>query len=251
MGKWERNKENGWGAYFCPHNTPSQHNPHSEQMIFIGDFRNGCPTEGMVIECTDFRELKAENFTLQHEATTNEISAQAFRVYEVTYDGVSAFWQLPVPKRKKGLFDLKFKLCEYEVRRVDRPLTHKRSLEEIWYKWIPNPKSEKKESMKNLPEGSEDDNKVAGAETPVAPTATTFEAFYFHGTCIRDKTGQFPCPTDGTLSIFPGTKGSPKSTKCQPLVEYKAKFNSISSNSPTLHSIAGKAKYAIPADNCE
>ncbi len=248
-GTWDHNTVDGWGAYFCPRNTPTPHNPHSEQMIFLGYFQNGCPTDGLVIECTDFRELTAENFTTQHETTIQDISAQPYRVYDVSYDGVSAFWQLPIPKRKIGLFDLKFKLCEYEVRRVDRPLTHKRSLEEIWYKWIPNPNKEKKADLNTRTEGNGDKEKYAGEDTSMIPKAApkemAFEMFHFHGTSVRDKRGQFPCPTEGTLSVFPRSKQKPM-IKYQ--VEYKAKFKAGSGSNPTLQYIEGKTSYGIPAD---
>ena len=250
-GQWDRNKENGWGAYFLPCNPTSPHNPYNTQMIFLGRFQNGCPTDGLVIECSDFRELNTESFTIkQCEAAAID---QICRVYDVTYDGVTAFWQSPVPEKKRGLFDLKIKLCEHEMSRVDRSLAHRRSLEEIWFKWIPNPKKEKKDNTKTIAGGDEDDDKNADVETPVpkeAPKHVTFEEFYFHGTCVRDKKGQFPCPTDGTVS-FVKISGSPKNLKKETLVEYKVKFNPSSSQTPTLQLIEGKAKYAIPAEDCK
>ncbi len=254
-GKWVRNKEDGWGAYFCPSNTPSQHNPHSAQTLFLGEFQNGCPKDGIVIECMDFRKLLPENFAMQHEADAKDIHAQTFRVYEVSYDGVTAFWQLPVPIRKQGLFDLMVKLCEYEVRRVDKPLSHNQSLVDIWYNWIPNIKKEKKVIPSHSLDEDKEDDQIAGADPPAlnnaAPKSMKFETFYFHGTCVRDKLGQFPCPKEGFLGIFPGIRGSPKNLRIQSSVEYEAKFSYGLNNSQTLQFVAGKEKYAVPADDCK
>jgi hypothetical protein len=251
-GKWYCNKEDGWGAYFCPSNTPSEQNPHSAQMLFLGEFQNGCPKDGMVIECMDFRKLQLESFAMQHGADAKDIHAQTFRVYEVSYDGVSAFWQLPVPKRKRGLFNLKFKTCDFELQKIERPLGHKRSLEEIWYKWMPKPKLKKQEDSDTLSNGNDDDKKKTAVTVESNPRKVErkekFETLSFHGVCVRDRLGQFPCPTDGTLGICPGTPDLQKTPRNLSLVEFEAKFDPVSSNSPILK---GNVKYAIPANESE
>jgi hypothetical protein len=260
-GQWDRNKESGWGAYFSPCNPHTQHNPHSGQMLYLGTFRRGCPKEGIVIECNDFRKLKAENFSLEQcEAAAKEIYPQLFRVYHVSYDGVSAFWQLPVPNKKKGLFDLKIRLCEYEWSKANRPLEHKKTLEEVWYKWIPKPipqgtEQKEKKQLKTKSEGGAGNDKSAEADMPdsnrTVQKESTYETLYYHGMCVRDTTGNFPCPTDGTLSIFPETRGTGINPPDDSRVEYVAKFNPGSSISPALQFIAGSVKYAVPANDCE
>ncbi len=214
-----------------------------------------------MIECKDFRELTADNFSLElSEAPANEIYALPFRVYQVTYDGVSAFWQLPVPNKKRGLFELKIKLCEYELCRVDRPLVHKRTLEEVWFKWIPKPvpqsaKRKEKEKLKTSTEGEADNGTADEAETPVParalPKEIMFETLHFHGVCVRDKAGNFPCPTEGTLSLFGEAGGLGKQMNHGTPAEFVAKFNSGSSINPTLLFIAGTAKYSVPAIDSE
>ena len=206
----------------------------------------------MVIEYSDFGQLKAESFTAEQcEAPAKDTSAQKFRVYDVIYDGVTAFWQSPVPRQKRGLFDFKIKLCEYEVHKLDSPLAHKKSLEEIWYKWIPNPNMEKKDSVKKILEGDEDQTAKQEKQVPpmAVPKQATFETFYYHGTCIRDKGGNFPCPTDGVVSFDSKAGSRQKKPKSDELLEYNVKFNSCSNNNPTLQFIEGKAKYAIPTND--
>ncbi len=216
-----------------------------------------------MIECKDFRELKADNFSLElSEAPAKEIYALPFRVYQVTYDGVSAFWQLPVPNKKTGLFELKIKLCEYEPCRVDRPLMHKKTLEEVWFKWIPKPvlqsaKQLERLKLKPITESlsGADHGMDAEAETPATARALLkeikFETINFHGVCVHDIAGNFPCPTEGTLSFSSEAEGLRKQTNHGSPVEFVAKFNSGSSINPTLRFMAGTAIYALPVMDSE
>jgi hypothetical protein len=258
-GQWSHNLEDGLGVYFNRHSAPSPYNPHSRQVLFIGTFKKGCPTSGLLVECEDLAELAAENLcfsdaehagmerdsahtgsqcSFDTKATGDQtidwkaLRAKRTRVYEVEFDGGSAMWQSPVPLRKTGLFNMRTKLCEYAVTKCGRKLTDKKSREEWWYAWTTE--AESKESEKTAggekagkPEvahgGEEDEPTVLPANKREKPMKEkTFENFLFFGTCVRNAQGQFPCPRIGRQKMLPAATGV---DMVDGLMEFEAQYN--------------------------
>jgi hypothetical protein len=274
VGQWSDNKENGWGVFINTLKRPSPYNPRSGQTIFVGTFKNGCPLSGLLIECADYKDLTPEDFkanfgVLEEEArVTGEAGEKAgwaeestkrwkklqeckVRNFQVEYDGSCAFWQVPVPLKQIGLFNLRTKLCEHVAVKWNGKLTDKKALEHWWYAWKPKPETdaEKDAKKKKKPDNADkkvddgNDKSVLQSSKPREPEKVkTFESFLFLGVCVRNEQGQFPCPLTGTQKMLPanepGCQGTNDVCNLTPeLFEFEAIYNGkvwIADNPPPI-----------------
>jgi hypothetical protein len=126
------------------------------------------------------------------------------------FDGRSAFWQQPTPIEKVGEFKARVRLCEYEVRDFNKTFFSTEKIEDVWYRETGKEKNQKAVHILNAtPDKRDDEGGIemdAAAEKHRHPPArghTRFENLYktvvFHGTCVRNKSGYFPCPKTGKL----------------------------------------------------
>ena len=233
FGQWKDNKEHGHGVHYCPPidapgEQSSEHvSKKPKYSLFIGKFSCGYPTYGLLLEGESVSDMKADDIVLRSEnaksAQANQVnstsgaapagvtghqktSSTACRVSRIAFDGRSAFWQQPTPIEQVGEFQARVRSCEYESRELIKTLFTTEKIEDIWYKVVP--KSQKEINLMNAnPDTEEDVGEQASA--PLKPTALAasggsrleklYKTISFHGICVRNKAGYFPCPILGKL----------------------------------------------------
>jgi hypothetical protein len=125
----------------------------------------------------------------------------------VQYDGRSAFWQHPIPVEKIGEFEVRVKICQYEVRALVKSFFSSEKIEDVWYKvssTSPATKGTKEPNILSAPDDDKDGDGDSAKHsehsvTPHVRTARLYKIMKFRGTCVRNKAGLFPCPTVGIL----------------------------------------------------
>ncbi len=238
FGQWKGNKEHGKGAHFCPPTdslSGSQQDPGSVEHVarkpkyslFIGEFSRGYPTHGLLLEGDDISNLNADDFLLLRESgksnppnhqTSKACTAPAggkgqqrsspspCSISKVRFDGRSAFWQQPTPIEKVGEFEALVRTCKYEARELVKTLFSTEKIEDVWHKVVlKNPKEVNLLNANPASDHEADLESAAAALRHSSPTRRhtrleiLFKTIWFHGTCVRNKAGYFPCPKSGKL----------------------------------------------------
>ena len=281
-GQWVHNVQSGFGIHVDTRVPPSPYNPHLRQSLFVGAFRKGCPLSGWLVECEDYRTLTTEDFGADlvdesksckvDESKSCKVDAaggrkvqgidwkslqeRKARTYEVEYDGTSAFWQSPVPLKKAGLFDFRTRLCEHAVPKRAKKLTDPKSLEEMWYAWVPDPDAPLPASATERDqEGSNEQPDHSNAKGDQLPSQkdftepdftkeTTFESFRFLGKCVRNGAGRFPCPLEGKQKMLPSDTTGSLDGQDEFDVEYDGRVWIVDGPAPTA--FRARREYLIP-----
>ena len=215
LGQWEDNKEHGHGVHYRPPiAAPAWHASRRPYFsLFLGEFESGYPTYGVLLEGENVSDmtqddvLMAANNNSLHSSTSTALSGPC-RAYQVLFDGRSAFWQHPIPVEKTGEFEVRVKLCQYETRALVKSYFSSERIEDIWCKRSPSLVEKKGTGLPNLLSARHDDDGEESAAamkqtrhntTPHLRTESLYKIMKFRGTCVRNKSGYFPCPTVGIL----------------------------------------------------
>ena len=254
FGQWKDNKEHGHGVHYCPPMDAPAWNPSRKPYfsLFMGEFAAGYPTYGVLLEGENISEMTQDDLLMATKINSlhfdsNMRSAGPCRVYRVLFDGRSAFWQHPIPVEKIGEFEVRVKVCQYEVRALVKTYFSSERIEDVWFKKSLNsvePKGTKAPNLLSAPSRDKDDDDSAAATTVQQPlqeatsllrTEKLYKIIKFRGTCVRNKAGNFPCPKVGKL----------KDGDQEFEVEYKG--NTLLSDFPTPIRVYGEFVCDVPS----
>jgi hypothetical protein len=255
FGQWTNNREHGKGTYYFPVQQDPDSADHPAKLftyaLFVGDFQNGCPVQGVLLEGKNVLQMTSDDITLATKIDPilgKNVPFGPCCAFRVLFDGRSAFWQRPTPLEKIGEFEAKIKICQFETRGLKRTFLQAGKIEDVWYRMQLEPGS-KTTSKEKCPialpveskEGEEgNDTAVAVGQTAGDAlrrfqTEKLYKTFRFRGTCVCNKAGNFPCPTKGTL--YDEDK--------EFNVEYDGKSSLFDWPNPVR--ISGKYKYDLPS----
>jgi hypothetical protein len=224
FGQWQNNREHGHGTHYLPNQRDIESSENAAKMLtssfslFIGEFKNGNPTHGVLLEGEDVLQITPDDITLvtniEHILTKN-VPFGPCHAYRVLFDGRSAFWQRPTPLTKTGEFEAKVEICRFETRGLKKKFLRSEKIQDVWYplRLEPDNKTTSKDKddnelslpMINDKEDAEDDDTAVAArqtaeyESRQILTEKLYKTFRFRGACVCNKSGIFPCPTKGTL----------------------------------------------------